>query len=146
MCENARCHRWPTRGSRQDGNRGRSLSRDRVPWTWFSADRHPLLRHWEAARRIGQLMAGRAALRHLLSCSLTLPLGFNPWQNHSFSVKHQEVGSKGASSRQGLLRTACGTETREINTASVLERKLQERTSQAWGGGPQRTPCSRPWA
>ena len=39
-------------------------------------------------------MAGRAALRHLLSCSLTLPLGFNPWQKHSFSVKQQEVGSK----------------------------------------------------
>lgn len=90
-------------------------------------------------------MAGHAALRHLLSCSLPLPLGFNPWQKHSFSVKQQEVGSKGASSRQGLLRTAHGTETREINIASVLE-KLQERTSQARGGGPQRTPCSRPWA
>lgn len=91
-------------------------------------------------------MAGRAALRQLLPCGLTLPLGFKPWQKHSFSGKQQEVGSEGASSRQGLLKAARGAETREINTASVLERELQERTSQAWGGGPRRTPCSCPWA
>lgn len=81
-------------------------------------------------------MASHAALRHLLSCSLPLPLGFNPWQKHSFSVKQQEVGSKGANSQQGLLRTpAHGTETKEINIASVLEKKLQEEPARPREGG-----------
>jgi len=49
-----------------------------------------LLSH-QAARMMEKPTVGCSALRHLLSCCLTLPFGSAPWRKQSFSREQQEV-------------------------------------------------------
>lgn len=136
MCEKGRCARWPHRTPSKirtgvaccpvTGTMDLALSRQTAS-----------PRAAAAARRTVQPTASRAALSHLLSCGLTLPLGLKPWRKRSFSVKQQEVGSEGASSQQGLLRTARGTETREINPPLSWRGSCRKEPARPGEAGPE---------
>lgn len=89
---------------------------------------HYLLRH-QAARMIENPNTGCSALRHLLSCCLTLPFGYKPWQKHSFSVKQKE-GDRAWRYGNASSQEAPGTGNWEINTASVLEKQAVGKSAQ----------------